>query len=150
MGVGDGQFAEAHVAHPFSQVGGARQFAEGLLEGNLPRVVGQLRAQPGVRAGILDAAGDDDRVNPARHVHVADQGYEWVPRARNDGHVGCPLEPVEIEALADALIEGLTLMRADTVGVRNDTVRRLLGREPRTFTDWCARNAHAFPAPATA
>ena len=50
------------------------------------------------------------------------------------------------QALADALIEGLTLMRADTVGLRSDTVRRLLGREPRTFADWCARNARAFPA----
>jgi uncharacterized protein YbjT (DUF2867 family) len=50
-------------------------------------------------------------------------------------------------ALADALIEGLNLMRADTTGVRSDTVQRILGREPRTFADWCARNAHAFPAP---
>jgi uncharacterized protein YbjT (DUF2867 family) len=49
------------------------------------------------------------------------------------------------QALADALIEGLTLMRADTAGVRSDTVRRLLGREPRSFADWCTRNAHAFP-----
>lgn len=49
------------------------------------------------------------------------------------------------QALADALIEGLTLMRADTTGVRSDDVRHLLGREPRTFADWCARNAHAFP-----
>lgn len=47
-------------------------------------------------------------------------------------------------ALAEALVEGLALMRADTVGVRSDTVRRLLGREPRTFADWCARNAHKF------
>lgn len=53
------------------------------------------------------------------------------------------------QALADALIEGLTLMRADTVGVRSDTVRRLLGRAPRTFADWCARNAAAFPGPET-
>jgi uncharacterized protein YbjT (DUF2867 family) len=53
-------------------------------------------------------------------------------------------------ALAGALIEGLTLMRADTAGVRSDTVRRLLGREPRTFADWCARNAHLFPRPAAA
>jgi uncharacterized protein YbjT (DUF2867 family) len=49
------------------------------------------------------------------------------------------------QALADALIEGLTLMRADTVGLRSDAVRRVLGREPRTFADWCARNAHTFP-----
>jgi uncharacterized protein YbjT (DUF2867 family) len=50
------------------------------------------------------------------------------------------------QALADALIEGLTLMRADTAGFRTDTVQRLLGRKPRTFADWCARNASAFPA----
>jgi uncharacterized protein YbjT (DUF2867 family) len=48
------------------------------------------------------------------------------------------------EALADALIEGLTLMRADTAGFRTDTVKQLLGRSPRMFTDWCARNASAF------
>jgi len=54
------------------------------------------------------------------------------------------------QALADAIIEGLALMRADTVGVRSDTVQRLLGREPRTFADWCMRNADAFPKPAAA
>lgn len=48
------------------------------------------------------------------------------------------------QALADAVIEGFTLMRADTVGFRTDTVERLLGRRPRTFADWCARNADAF------
>lgn len=51
------------------------------------------------------------------------------------------------QALADALVEGLMLMRADTVGVRSDTVLRLLGRKPRTFANWCARNSHAFPGP---
>ena len=35
-------------------------------------------------------------------------------------------------------------MRADTTGVRTDTVQRLLGRRPRTFTDWCGRNADAL------
>ena len=44
-------------------------------------------------------------------------------------------------ALADAITEGFMLMRADTVGFRTDTVERLLGRKPRTFADWCARNA---------
>jgi uncharacterized protein YbjT (DUF2867 family) len=48
------------------------------------------------------------------------------------------------KALADALLEGFALMRADTIGVRSNTVRRLLGCEPRTFGDWCARNARAF------
>jgi uncharacterized protein YbjT (DUF2867 family) len=47
-------------------------------------------------------------------------------------------------ALAAALVEGFALMRADTSGFRTDTVRRLLGRAPRTFADWCARNAHRF------
>lgn len=49
-------------------------------------------------------------------------------------------------ALADALIEGLALMRADTAGMLSDTVRQLLGRGPCTFADWCARNAPAFSA----
>jgi uncharacterized protein YbjT (DUF2867 family) len=52
-------------------------------------------------------------------------------------------------ALADAIVEGLRLMRADTVGLRTDTVRQLLGRSPRTFADWCTRNADVFPAPTT-
>lgn len=47
-------------------------------------------------------------------------------------------------ALAAAALEMFTLMRADTVGFRTDTVERLLGRAPRTFAAWCARNAHAF------
>ena len=52
------------------------------------------------------------------------------------------------QALAHALIEGVALIRADTVGFRTDTVQRLLGRRPRTFADWCARNASAFrPVP---
>jgi uncharacterized protein YbjT (DUF2867 family) len=43
--------------------------------------------------------------------------------------------------LAAAIAEGLELMRADTVGLRTDDVRRLVGRAPRTFTSWCAANA---------
>ena len=53
------------------------------------------------------------------------------------------------QALADALTEGFTRMRADTVGLRTDTVRQLLGRRPRTFADWCARNAEALGRPGT-
>jgi uncharacterized protein YbjT (DUF2867 family) len=53
-------------------------------------------------------------------------------------------------ALADAILEGFARMRADTTGLRTDTVRRLLGRGPRTFADWCARNADAFRAAAAA
>ncbi|MDN3356534.1 NAD(P)H-binding protein [Actinomadura sp. DC4] len=47
-------------------------------------------------------------------------------------------------ALAEAAAKTLALMRADTVGLRTDTVERLLGRPPRSFADWCARNAGAF------
>ena len=47
-------------------------------------------------------------------------------------------------ALADAIVEGFALMRADTTGLRTDTVQRLLGRRPGTFAAWCARNADAF------
>jgi uncharacterized protein YbjT (DUF2867 family) len=43
--------------------------------------------------------------------------------------------------LAAALIEGLTLMRADTIGVRTDDVRRLTGKSPNTFSAWCEENA---------
>jgi uncharacterized protein YbjT (DUF2867 family) len=48
------------------------------------------------------------------------------------------------QALADAIVEGFTLMRADTTGLRTDTVQRLLGRNPSTFAAWCARNADIF------
>jgi uncharacterized protein YbjT (DUF2867 family) len=51
------------------------------------------------------------------------------------------------QALASALIEGLQLMRTDTIGLRTDDVRRLLQRQPATFADWCARNADAFSEP---
>lgn len=51
--------------------------------------------------------------------------------------------------LAVAITEGFALMRADTVGFRTDTVARLLGRRPRTFAAWCARNANAFRRSAT-
>jgi uncharacterized protein YbjT (DUF2867 family) len=51
--------------------------------------------------------------------------------------------------LIDAVAEVFVRMRADTTGFRTDTVRRLLGRRPRTFADWCARHAAAFlPPPA--
>ncbi|CAG7647393.1 NAD(P)H-binding protein [Actinacidiphila bryophytorum] len=47
-------------------------------------------------------------------------------------------------ALAAALVEGFALLRADTEGLRTDTVERLLGRKPATFADWCARHADVF------
>jgi len=48
------------------------------------------------------------------------------------------------QALADAITEWFTVMRADTIGFRTNTVEELLGRQPRTFADWCQRNADAF------
>ncbi|WCB94285.1 NAD(P)H azoreductase [Baekduia alba] len=47
-------------------------------------------------------------------------------------------------ALAAAIVEAAELVRADTTGLRTDVVRQLLGRPPRTFADWCDRNADAF------
>lgn len=47
-------------------------------------------------------------------------------------------------ALTAAITEWFTSMRDDTIGFRTDTVRTLLGRAPRTFADWCTRNAHLF------
>jgi uncharacterized protein YbjT (DUF2867 family) len=52
------------------------------------------------------------------------------------------------QALANAITEGFRLMRADIVGFRTDTVEQLLARRPRTFREWCARNADAFRSPA--
>ncbi|MEV4266359.1 NAD(P)H-binding protein [Kribbella sp. NPDC049584] len=46
--------------------------------------------------------------------------------------------------LAAAIVEGLKLMRADTIGLRTDAVRRLTRREPRTFAAWCGDNVRLF------
>lgn len=46
--------------------------------------------------------------------------------------------------LAAAIVEGLKLMRADTIGLRTDAVRRLTRREPRTFAAWCGDNVQLF------
>jgi hypothetical protein len=56
----------------------------------------------------------------------------------------------EHQALLEAITEWFTLMPADTAAFRTDTVRQLLGCRPRTFADWCARNAGAFRPPAAA
>jgi uncharacterized protein YbjT (DUF2867 family) len=51
------------------------------------------------------------------------------------------------EVLANAILEGFAAMRANTTGICTDTVERLVGRKPRTFAAWCARNASAFTTP---
>jgi uncharacterized protein YbjT (DUF2867 family) len=48
------------------------------------------------------------------------------------------------QVLADAMAEAIALIRADTVGLRTDTVQQLLGRPPRSFADWCERHRGAF------
>lgn len=47
-------------------------------------------------------------------------------------------------ALAESFRQTVLAMRADTEGVHTDTVRRLLGRAPHTFAQWCQRNIAAF------
>ena len=47
-------------------------------------------------------------------------------------------------ALAEALVESLEHLRADTVGLRTQSVRHLLGRAPGTLAGWCERNASEF------
>jgi uncharacterized protein YbjT (DUF2867 family) len=49
-------------------------------------------------------------------------------------------------ALAEAITEGFALMREGAYAFRTDCVQRILGRPPRTFADWCARNSHRFRA----
>jgi uncharacterized protein YbjT (DUF2867 family) len=61
---------------------------------------------------------------------------EEIVRSRYPG--GAP------KPLADAVLEAAAVMRADTTGVRTDDVRRLLGRRPATFAEWCARNRAAL------
>jgi uncharacterized protein YbjT (DUF2867 family) len=61
---------------------------------------------------------------------------DWLPTIREGGFVLDPVGPGHAAPIDPA----------DTAGFRTETVRRLLGREPRTFADWCARNASAFRA----
>jgi uncharacterized protein YbjT (DUF2867 family) len=104
--------------------------------------------------------GQEYLVSGGETVTVAEQAQILARAIGRDIEVRTAATPAEAvrsrypdgapRALADALLEGFTLMRADTVGVRSDTVRCLLGREPRTFADWCARNVRAFGGPADA
>ncbi|MFD7716844.1 NAD(P)H-binding protein [Streptomyces sp. NPDC059814] len=132
--------------------------------------VGQGRYAPidpadiaAVAALVLTEAGHQDKA----YVLTGDETFtvteqvrvisETIGRAVEVREVTTPAEAVRFrfpdgapQALADAVTEGFTLMRADTIGFRTDTVARLLGRKPRTFADWCARHADAFRRPETA
>ncbi|MEU6827994.1 hypothetical protein ABZ894_05005 [Nocardia beijingensis] len=77
-------------------------------------------------------AGTLGRAIAVREVATAEEAV----RARFPG--GAP------DALAEAIVEWFAVMRKDTVGLRTDTVRQLTGRAPRSFADWCARNADVF------
>jgi len=46
--------------------------------------------------------------------------------------------------LAAAIVEAWSLMRADTVGERTNTVEDLTGSVPHTFRMWCQQHADAF------
>jgi uncharacterized protein YbjT (DUF2867 family) len=81
---------------------------------------------------LAEAAGIDIEVKPATPAEAV----------RSQFPHGAP------QALADAIIELYTVLRANTTGFCTDTVQRLLGRRPWTFTDWCARNARAFQSTA--
>jgi uncharacterized protein YbjT (DUF2867 family) len=90
----------------------------------------------------------DEAFTVAEHVQVLAEMAGYVIEVRE---ASTPAEVIRSrfpngapQELADALTEGFKLMRADTVGFHTDTVKRLLGRRPRTFADWCARNADAF------
>ncbi|MEU2014296.1 NAD(P)H-binding protein, partial [Nocardia sp. NPDC019302] len=72
------------------------------------------------------------RAIAVREVATAEEAV----RARFPG--GAP------KVLADAIVESFAAMRNDTVGLRTDAVRQLIGRMPRSFADWVARNTEAF------
>jgi len=82
---------------------------------------------------LAEAASIDIEVKPATPAEAVQSQFPH----------GAP------QALVDAVIELYAVLRANTTGSRTDTVQRLLGRRPRTFADWCARNAHAFQPAAT-
>ncbi|GAB0104533.1 NAD(P)H-binding protein [Nocardia sp. JMUB6875] len=46
--------------------------------------------------------------------------------------------------LAEAILEGFTLMRTDAVATRTSTVADLLGRPARSFATWCKSHRDAF------
>jgi uncharacterized protein YbjT (DUF2867 family) len=94
-----------------------------LLTGNEPLTVAE---QTEVLAGVL---GRPLVVRAARNASEA-VSFRY-PQ-------GAPPE------LADTLIESLEHLRADTIGFRTATVRHLLGRDPGTLADWCARNSSEF------
>ncbi|MFC1403988.1 MULTISPECIES: NAD(P)H-binding protein [Streptacidiphilus] len=96
----------------------------------------------------------DETFTVAEQVRVI---AETVGRAIEVRTAATPAEAIRFRfpagappALAEAITEGFALMRADTVGLRTDTVQQLLGRRPRTFAEWCTRNADAFRPPAGA
>ena len=70
------------------------------------------------------------RSRPRRSVAIS-RSARWVGGRGSP----VPLLPRRAAGSRRRAHRGLTLMRADTVGVRSDTIRRLLGREPLTFAD---------------
>jgi len=103
--------------------------------------------EDGHEGAILVPTGDEVRTT-AEHVHVLE---EVLGRALQVRTAASAEEAIRARyangappALAAALLEAITAMRADTVGFRTNDVERLLHRSPRTFAHWCSRNIEAF------
>jgi uncharacterized protein YbjT (DUF2867 family) len=133
-------------------------------EGFVLDAIGPGRAAPidpadiaAVAARVLTEDGHEGRT----YVLTGDEALTTAEQVRiiadtigRDIEVRTAVTPEEIvrsrypdgapKPLADAVLQAAAVMRADTTGVRTDTVRRLLGRRPRTFADWCARNRDAL------
>lgn len=103
--------------------------------------------EDGHEGRIYLPTGDDVRTT-AEHVHILAQalGREIEVRtaATAEDAIRARYANGAPPALAAALLEAVTAMRADTTGVRTDDVDRLLGRSPLTFAHWCARHLADF------
>ena len=103
--------------------------------------------EPGHEGAIYALTGDEVRTT-AEHVRIlADvlgRAIEVRTAVTAEDAIRARYANGAPPALAAALLEAITAMRADTDGFRTDVVERLLGRSPRAFEPWCARHAKAF------
>jgi uncharacterized protein YbjT (DUF2867 family) len=99
-------------------------------------------------AGAIYAPTGDEVRTTAEHVRILaealDRAIEVRTAATAEDAVRARYANGAPPALAAALIEAITAMRADTAGFHTNDLERLLGRTPRTFAHWCARNLAAF------
>jgi uncharacterized protein YbjT (DUF2867 family) len=90
----------------------------------------------------------DEPLTVREQVHILEQAVGRPIPVRD---VATPEEAVRFRyplgappALAEAIVEGLRLMRADTEGLVSPDVERILGRAPHSFAAWCRRHADMF------